>query len=108
MISSVRFPTAMTYRVEVSGWDAQQKYFVTKADLQWFEDNAKQLVLSCRLGNNPILFVRLLNSTDQDRALPVPYQAEYLEPSPDGAHRFRLRAIRSKVNRDLSLVSHNS
>ena len=105
MISSVRFPTAMTYRVEVSGWDVQQNYFVAKADLQWFEDNVKQLVLSCRLGINAILFVRLLNSSDLDRALPVPYQAEYLEPASDGAHRFRLRAIRSKANRDLSLVS---
>lgn len=101
MISPVRFPAAMTYRVEVSGWDAEQNYFVTKAELQWYDDNCKQVILSRKLVNRALVFVRLLPFTDSDRALPVPYHVEYVESASEGLHRFRLHAARAKVSRDL-------
>lgn len=97
MISLVRFPAAMTYRVEVSGWDAEQNYFVAKADLQWYDDNAKQIILSRKLANRALVFVRLLPFTENDRALPVPYQVEYLEPASAGVYKFRLHPLRPKA-----------
>ena len=100
MISLLRLPAVMTYRVEVSGWDSQQNFFVTKAELQWYDDNGKQIVLSRSVSNRSILFVRLLHATDLDRALPVPYEAELLESASDGLQKFRLHSIRRKGDRD--------
>ena len=101
MISPVRFPAAMTYRVEVSGWDAEQNYFVTKAELQWHDDNGKHVILSRKLVNHALVFVRLLPFTESDRALPVPYHVEYVESASEGLHKFRLHAVRAKVSHDL-------
>ena len=101
MISLLRFPAAMTYRVEVSGWDAEQNYFVTKAQLQWHDDNGKHVILSRKLVNHALVFVRLLPFTESDRALPVPYHVEYVESASEGLHKFRLHAVRAKVSHDL-------
>lgn len=105
MISSVGLPAS--YRVEVSGWDTEHNFFVTKADLQWYDDNGKQLVLSLPISNRAILFVRLLHSTDSDRALPVPYQAEILESTANGRHKFRLHPIRPRTDSDFSRLKRN-
>lgn len=93
MISTVRLPTAATYRVEVSGWDAGQNFFVAKADLHWNEDSGKQIALSREVLAGSVLFVRLLHATDLNRALPVPYQAEDLGLTPEGQYRLRLHPV---------------
>ena len=39
-------PAIDTYRVEVSGWDTSQSFFVEKPELEWNEENGKQITLS--------------------------------------------------------------
>ncbi len=82
-----------TYRVEVSGWDAQQNFFVAKGDLEWGETNGKLLTLPRKVANRAVLFVRLLNSTNLEQSRPVPYEAELLGMAPGGDCEYRLRPL---------------
>lgn len=43
---SFRQPAIDSYRVEVSGWDISQSFFVEKPELEWNEENGKQITLS--------------------------------------------------------------
>jgi hypothetical protein len=45
MSFSARFPTTSLYRVEVSGWDKSQTFFVEKPELQWNEESGKHVTL---------------------------------------------------------------
>jgi hypothetical protein len=48
------------------------------SELHWSEETGKQLTLSHRLPPGAMIFVRLLQPTDGDRAFPVAYEAEAL------------------------------
>jgi hypothetical protein len=80
---------AIAYRVEVSGWDSHQEFFVERTELQWSEDG-KQVMLSREVSPGALLFLRLLDPTSLDRVHPVPYQASPLAPAAGGQHLVRL------------------
>ena len=85
---------ASTYSVEVSGWDDSHTFFVERSELCWSEDTGKQLTLSRRLPPRAMIFVRLLQPTDGERAFPVPYETEALSTASDKPQQFRLtRAV---------------
>lgn len=67
---------AVSYRVEVSGWDHAQEFFVEKTELQWPEGSSKQILLSRSVSPGALLFLRLLHPTSLDRVHPVAYQAD--------------------------------
>jgi len=96
MTLSVRLPASTTYCVEVSGWDAQDNFFVAKADLAWGDDNGKQVTLAHAVADRAILFIRLVHATDSLRALPVPYEAEEIEPATPGSYLFKLHALQPR------------
>lgn len=85
---------AVAYRVEVSGWDNRQEFFVEKTDLEWSEEEGKLVLLSRPVVAGSLLFLRLLNPTSIDRVYPVPYQADPLpaagQTAHDGHYRVRL------------------
>ena len=64
------------YRVEVSGWDTAQSFFVEKADLEWSCGSQKRLTLRREVRQDAILFVRLFQPVSPDRSDPVPYAVE--------------------------------
>jgi hypothetical protein len=97
MISSVIEPVIDTYRVEVSGWDNSQTFFVEKSELEWDESSGKQLKLKRSLSSGAMIFVRLMEPTAADRSSPVAYRAEYLGAAPEGSHRFCLKQIHPSV-----------
>ena len=90
MISSVRYPTISRYRVEVSGWDKHQTFFVEKSELEWNEESGKQVALSHKVPDGAVVFLRLLQPTSSDRSLPVACEAEFVSVNPNGQHQFRL------------------
>jgi hypothetical protein len=94
MALSVRCPFVGTYRVEVSGWDSSQVFFVEKTELEWSEENGKQITLSRDLNPATMIFVRLLQPTSPDRSSPVAYKAEHIASTVGNQHQFRLsRAV---------------
>src|SRR5437899_2190303 len=45
MLWSAPHPPVSTYRVEVSGWDSAQSFFVEAANLEWDEASSKNITL---------------------------------------------------------------
>jgi hypothetical protein len=65
---------ATSYRVETSGWDLDENFFVEKTDLEWTEDE-KTIHLQRRIRKGTILFVRLMGINMQENAFPIAYRA---------------------------------
>jgi hypothetical protein len=84
---------ASTYSVEVSGWDNSHTFFVERSELCWTEATGKQLTLSRRLPPRAMIFVRLLQPSDGERAFPVPYETEALSTAFDKPQQFRLTRV---------------
>ena len=97
MLLSARDPMVSAYRVEVSGWDSSQSFFVEKAELKWSEETGKRLTLARALRPGSMIFVRLLQAMTLDRSSPVAYQAELVGTLPDGQHQFRLNEVQPRT-----------
>jgi hypothetical protein len=94
MMLSARFPIAGLYRVEVSGWDKNQAFFVEKSELEWSEESGKCVALTNAVPDGAVIFLRLLQSLSADRPQPVPYEAEFVAITPEGQRQFRLHPVR--------------
>lgn len=90
MLEHAPFSVARLYKVEVSGWDRMEEFFVEKCDLEWGEESEKHVVLKTALGKNAVLLVRLLQPGEADRSHPVVYEAEFVGRTKIGLHQFRL------------------
>jgi hypothetical protein len=99
-LSPISVATTTTYRVEVSGWDNTQSFFVEKADLEWSEAGEKMVVLRHELREGTILFVRLLQPISPDRSHPVPYTAEPLRAGNFSRLQYRLKQVQPRTNHD--------
>ena len=86
-----RWSVLTTYRVEVSGWDTSQSFFVEKAELEWNEEDRKHVELGRELRDGAILYVRLLQPMSPDRSYPVPYEIEQVAKTDQQKWQFRLR-----------------
>lgn len=82
-----------TYSVEVSGWDHSHTFFVERSELTWREETGKLLTLSRRLAPKAMVFVRLLQPTDGERAFPVAYETEALSPASEMSQQFRISRV---------------
>ncbi|MGA9568878.1 MAG: hypothetical protein WBS17_02245 [Candidatus Acidiferrales bacterium] len=63
------------YRVEVSGWDAKENFFVEKTSLDWKEREGKTVALHAAVRVDSVLFVRLLRPLGGGADFPVPHRA---------------------------------
>jgi hypothetical protein len=72
MITHATAPTI--YRVETSGWDVDENFFVEKTDLEWTEEE-KTIHLQHPVRKGTVVFVRLMGVDAQENAFPVAYQA---------------------------------
>ena len=75
-------PEPNTYRVEVSGWDSSESFFVEKTALIWGPDAQRQAILKSRVREGCVLFVRLLQSAAMLNNAPIAYQAVGVERPP--------------------------
>jgi hypothetical protein len=62
-------------RVEVSGWDAKERFFVEKTLLDWEGEGKKEIALRNSLREGAVIFVRLLQTVVTSDNFPIPYQA---------------------------------
>ena len=60
-----------SYRVEVSGWDASENFFVEKTMLNWGRDEKKELQLRSAIREGSVVFVRLLQPLASGNNFPV-------------------------------------
>jgi hypothetical protein len=90
---------ANLYRVEVSGWDDNNAFFVENAELEWTEETGKQVALHRALNDGAVVFLRLLQPISNDRSHPVAYEAEFLSRNDMGHWQFRLQPVSSRASR---------
>ena len=66
------------YPVEVSGWDANEHFFVEKTVLEWKEGGIKTTQLHCAIRVGCVLFIRLLQAAPIGSNFPIAYEAASL------------------------------
>lgn len=81
-----------SYRVEVSGWDSSENFFVEKTALTWAQNSEKQVTLKSDLREGSVIFVRLLQPTAMVTNIPVAYQAVSVTPK-DANGRTRVSMV---------------
>jgi len=80
-----------TYRVEVSGWDAKENFFVEKTTLEWKPEDKKSMLLRADIRPGCIVFVRLLQPLAIATSFPIAYEAlTNAEKDKTGASRVSL------------------
>lgn len=86
-----------SYRVEVSGWDASENFFVEKTMLNWGRDEKKELQLRSAIREGSVVFVRLLQPLASGNNFPVACQAQRIGPrNTDGQSRIHLAQLRPR------------
>jgi hypothetical protein len=68
------------YRVEISGWDATENFFVEKSDLKWDSEGGKEITLSAMVREGSIVFIRLLQPVASENNYPITYHVSSVGP----------------------------
>jgi hypothetical protein len=86
------------FRVEVSGWDEEEIFFVEKSHLAWDEIVGKHISLRHMLPEGAIVFVRVLQPIAVRQAPPMAYKVEFIGCDPGGLHQFRLTTVQPRYS----------
>lgn len=73
-----------SYRIEISGWDVDENFFVEKTELDWNEQDGKKVRLRRPLRDGAVVFIRLMHPTAPGPTFPIAYQVERVR-TPDAA-----------------------
>ena len=87
-------------RVEVSGWDEDEIFFVEKSELSWDDFAGKHISLKHMLAEGALVFVRTLQPASPQRSFPIPSEAEFIGCDVQGAHEFRLNSVQPRHSRN--------
>jgi hypothetical protein len=71
------------YRVEVSGWDVAESFFVEKATLELSQQGDRIVHLRRPVREGLLLFLRLIDSRLSFPALPVAYRIVHVDSVPN-------------------------
>ena len=73
-----------SYRVEVSGWDTSDAFFVEKTTLDWSGGDQKEINLASALHEDAVVFVRLLQQVGKVDSIPIAYRASGVKTGENG------------------------
>lgn len=86
-----------SYRVEISGWDISENFFVEKAALKWNADGAKEVCVHSSVRQGSVVFIRLLQPLASENNYPIAYQASDVGPrDARGLIRIGLQQLRPR------------
>ena len=91
---------ASNYRVEVSGWDEDEIFFVEKSEVSWDDFAGKHIALKHMLAEGALVFIRTLQPTAPQRSFPIAYEAEFIGCDNQGCHEFRLNPVQPRHGRN--------
>ena len=98
------------YRIEISGWSADNSFFVERANLLWRADGERQVHLLCELREGAMIFVRSISSDRSNLSVPVAYKVKTVMPmDSDGRYPMDLEQMhpRCEKSRNSSRESLN-
>ncbi|MGA8142392.1 MAG: hypothetical protein WB987_00695 [Candidatus Acidiferrales bacterium] len=88
-----------SYRVEVSGWDAKENFFVERTQLDWKPEDKKAILLRAAIRPGCIVFVRLLQPMATAANFPIAYEAlTSAVRDTNGALRVSLERLRPRAS----------
>jgi len=73
------------YRVEVSGWDLNEQFFVERTALEWGQGAHRTVLIRQRVRQGALVFIRLLERATEARNFPVAYRARQIVERENGA-----------------------
>ena len=89
-----------SYRIEISGWDQAEDFFVEKTELDWSEQHGKRVYLRHSLRPGSLVFVRLIHPTAGQNS-PVAYQVEKVtRADPNGVTEVHLAQLTPRLRAD--------
>ncbi|MGH9745576.1 MAG: hypothetical protein ACRD59_05635 [Candidatus Acidiferrales bacterium] len=106
MDMDINYPDS--YRVEVSGWDAKENFFVEKTILDWKPEDKKVIALRVPIRVGAIVFVRLLQPASNGSNFPIAYEALASSAKDEqGAAHISLERLRPRAtNRETFAADH--
>ena len=96
---AAQIPVSTTYRVEVSGWDLEENFFVEKTELEWSEEQGKKVYMRHPLRDGAVVFVRLIQPTCSGHTFPIAYQVEKVRSGSRGMWDVRLVQLHPRTGR---------
>jgi hypothetical protein len=105
MIVSEQLTRSECCRVEVSGWDENQSFFVEKCDLAWDDFAEKHISLHRMLPDGAMVFIRTLQAHGLTQTPPTVYKVEFIGCDPEGEHQFRLNEVQPRYSVNFHPVS---
>ncbi len=69
-----------TYRVEASGWDVSENFFVEKTAFDWSHDGSKKVSLRSSIREGAVVFIRRNQALNANPVFPIAYRAEKVSP----------------------------
>ncbi len=100
------FPEVATnqFRVEVSGWDCHEVFFVEKTLLEWEPDRPREITLASTLRPGSMVFIRLMQTAAATMPFPIAYQVlDVRGEKADGRSRAKLQQLRSRTGNEAHL-----
>jgi len=94
-----------SFRVEVSGWDENEIFFVEKSDLAWDNFAGKHISLQHMLPDGAMVFLRMLQPNTLRQSPPLAYQVEFIGCDLEGQHQFRLNPVHPRYSREVSPIN---
>jgi len=92
--------TLSGHRVEVSGWDAKEDFFVEKTYFDAEEEGKKEIKLLNSLREGCVLFLRVLEPLSTGSNFPVVYQAVHVASrDADGRLHVGLKRLQPRASR---------
>jgi hypothetical protein len=86
--------------VEVSGWDAEEKFFVERSRLEGTYTEGHQVSLQVSLEHmvedGAMLFVRAVEGRASQWRQLTPYEAEFAGCDQEGRYQFRLSTVKAR------------
>jgi hypothetical protein len=85
-------------RVEISGWDMDELFFVEKAEVDW-DDAAENIRIRMNrpLRKGTVIFLRQIQAVMSGQSHPVAYSVEPVGADESGACEYRLKPVRSRT-----------
>jgi hypothetical protein len=85
-------------RVEVSGWDANEIFFVEKSEMGWTDFAEKHICLRRMLADDSIVFLRFSQAEGLGQSPTSVYRVEFLGSNGEGGNEFRLHAVQPRYS----------
>jgi hypothetical protein len=64
------------FRIEISGWGVDNRFFVEPTELRWTSNGEKQVQLRRTLAEGSVVFLRLLVADSSNQTVPLAYEVE--------------------------------